>query len=122
VKAFPKLAEAAKAETLWVKETPPGNPQLALYRHAEAETGTLSYLYLGALTKPGKFADVATNDVLELATNADALTAIDTVLMETFFIPWTTSSLTTLDPTRYARTCRFCEFVTVCPGYLEEEE
>jgi superfamily I DNA/RNA helicase len=122
VKAFPKLAEAAKAETLWLKETPPGNPQLALYRHAEAETGTLSYLYLGALTKPGKFADVATNDVLELATNADALTAIDTVLMETFFIPWTTSSLTTLDPTRYARTCRFCEFVTVCPGYLEEEE
>jgi DNA helicase-2/ATP-dependent DNA helicase PcrA len=122
VKAFPKLAEAALGETLWVKETPPGNPQLALYRYAEADTGMLSYLYLGAPTKPGKFADVATNDVLEVATNAEALAAIDTVLMETFFIPWNTGAVTSLDPTRNYRTCRFCEFVTVCPGYLEDEE
>ena len=121
-KAFPKLMEAVTGKTLWVKQTPPGNPQLALYQHAEAGTTLLSYIYLGAPTKPGKFADVATVDALDVNTNAEALSAIDGALAETFFDPWTTGSLTSLDPTRNAWTCRYCTFVTVCPGFLEDEE
>jgi hypothetical protein len=119
--SFPTLAAAVAAKTLWLKETPPANPQLPLYRHAEADTAMLSYLYLGAPTKPGKFADVATADALEIATNPAAIAAIDTALTDTFFVPWTTGALTSLDPTRNARTCRYCDFETVCPGYLEDE-
>ena len=82
----------------------------------------MSYIYLGAPTKPGKFADVATVDALDVKTNGEALSAIDRVLTETFFDPWANGSLTSLDPTRNAWTCRYCAFVTVCPGFLEDEE
>ncbi len=120
--AFPKLETAASDGTLWVKATPPANPQLPLYRHAKAGTGMLAYIYLSAPTKFGKFADAASVDRLEVAIPTHALAAIDTVLSETFFVPWTTGVLTSLEPTRYARTCRHCEFVTVCPGYLEDDD
>jgi DNA helicase-2/ATP-dependent DNA helicase PcrA len=120
--AFSKLEAAVASDALWVKATPPANPQLPLYRRAKPETAALAYLYLGAKTKIGKFADAATTDQLELATDAAAITSIDSVLHKTFFIPWTTGALVSLEPTRNARTCRFCEFITVCPGYLEDED
>jgi superfamily I DNA/RNA helicase len=122
LKAFPKLAEAVTGQTLWAKATPPANPQLPLYRHAKPETGALSYLYLGSHPKFGQFGDVATDDRLELATNPEAIEAIDRALTETFFVPWTTSSVTWLEPTRVARTCKYCEFESVCPGYLEDDD
>lgn len=120
--AFPKLAAAVTAETLWKKATPPGNPQLALYRRAKPQTRTLAYLYLDARPKFGEFTDAAYADRLDLEAGADALAAIDTVLDQTFFTPWRTASVTTLEPTRFARACRTCEFVAVCPGFLEDDD
>ena len=120
--AFVKLAAAVSDGTLWVKATPPGNPQLALYRHAKPETATLAYVYLDARPKFGEFSDAAYGDRLDLVAGAGALAAIDAVLAETFFSPWTTGGVVSLEPTRNARTCRYCEFVTVCPGYLEDDE
>lgn len=120
--AFIKLADAAAGGTLWVKPTPPGNPQVALYRHAKPQTGMLAYLYLDARPKFHEFADAAYADRLDIAKDADALAAIDAVLSETFFKPWTSGSVASLEPTRYARTCRHCEFDFVCPGYLEDDD
>ncbi len=119
--SFPKLAEAVAKQTLWEKATPNANPQLALYRRAQADTSTLSYLYLGADPKFGTFADVATDDRLELASNGDAIEAIEAALAEAFFKPWTGGSMSTVEPTRVARTCSMCEFETVCPGFLEDD-
>ncbi|MBD5656914.1 MAG: PD-(D/E)XK nuclease family protein, partial [Candidatus Eremiobacteraeota bacterium] len=122
LEAFPKLAAAADADTIWRKAPLPGNPQLPLYRNAEPRTGALEYLYLGSESKFGKFDDVATSDRLELATGTEALEAIDRVLAATFFAPWTTATMLSIEPTRVARTCRTCEFETVCPGYLEDDD
>jgi superfamily I DNA/RNA helicase/RecB family exonuclease len=119
--AFPKLSAAASAGDLWVKATPAANPQLALYRHAKPETGSLAYLYLDARPKFADYVDAAHTDRLEIAQNAAALAALDEALAQTFFEPWTTG-VTAIEPTRNARTCRLCEFVAVCPGYLEDDE
>jgi DNA helicase-2/ATP-dependent DNA helicase PcrA len=119
--AFPKLAAAATDGMLWIKATP-GNPQLALYRHAKPETGTLAYVYLDARPKFGEFVDAAHADRLDVAQGAKALADIDGVLSQTFFVPWTTGAVTSLEPTRNARTCRYCEFVNICPGYLEDDD
>jgi DNA helicase-2/ATP-dependent DNA helicase PcrA len=122
LEAFPKLAVAAAEDTIWKKAALPGNPQLPLYRNAKPHTGALEYLYLGCESKFGKFNDAATCDRLEVNTSAVALEAIDKVLADTFFVPWTTSTVLSVEPTRNARTCRFCEFETVCPGYLEDDD
>ncbi len=119
---FPKLAAAASAGELWVKATPPVNPQLALYRHAKRATGSLAYLYLAARSKFGQFTDTAHTDELDVVRDGDALRAVDDALLQTFFGPWTSGAVTNVEPTRNARTCRFCEFVTVCPGFLEDED
>jgi len=120
--AFLKLQTASSEGALWVKATPPGNPQLALYRHAKPEARTLQYLYLDARPKPAEFVDAAHADRLDVSADASALAAIDEVLSQTFFEPWTTAAVTSLEPTRNARTCRYCEFITVCPGYLEDDD
>ncbi len=127
VEAYPKLADAVANDELWSKATPPGNPQLPLYRHARPETTSLAYVYLGVASKHAEYHNAALDD--RLATGADAaardlaaLGAIDAALTETFFVPWTTGALTTLEPTRFARTCRACDFVTVCPGYQEDDD
>jgi RecB family exonuclease len=121
LEAFPKLAIGATENTIWAKSLP-GNPQLPLYRHAKSETSALEYLYLGSESKPGKFDDKATSDRLDLATHSEAINAIDTALNTTFFEPWKDGTITTVASTSNARTCRYCEFVTVCPGFLEDEE
>ena len=120
--AFPKLAAAASAGDLWIKATPPANPQLALYRAAKPQTESLAYLYLDARPKSGEYVDAAHTDRLDIAQDADALAALEDALGRTFFEPWTTGGVTVIEPTRNARTCRFCEFVTICPGYLEDDE
>jgi superfamily I DNA/RNA helicase/RecB family exonuclease len=120
--AFPKLSAAVSAGELWVKATPAANPQLALYRHAKPETGSLAYLYLDAQPKFADYVDAAHTDRLEIAQHGDALSALNDALAQTFFDPWTNGGVTAIEPTRNARTCRFCEFVTVCPGYLEDDE
>ena len=120
--AFPKLAAAAANGNLWVKATPPGNPQLPLYRHAEPATSALAYVYLGAESKFGAYTDAARTDELDLAVDSNALADIDHVLVDTFYEPWTSGTLTSLEPTRNARTCRTCEFIAVCPGYREDDD
>jgi DNA helicase-2/ATP-dependent DNA helicase PcrA len=120
--AFPKLAAAAAAGELWIKARPPANPQLALYRHAKPNTSSLAYVYLDSRPKFGQFTDAAHTDELEIENGAEALTALDDVLTQTFFDPWSTGAVTNVEPTRNARTCRFCDFVTVCPGFLEDED
>jgi DNA helicase-2/ATP-dependent DNA helicase PcrA len=120
--AFAKLAAAAATGELWVKATPPANPQLALYRHAKPAAGSLAYLYLDSRPKFGQFTDAAHTDELDVVEDADALRAVDDALYETFFAPWTSGAVTKVEPTRNARTCRVCEFVTVCPGFLEDED
>ncbi len=119
--AFPRLAEAVSKGTLWEKATPNANPQLALYRLAKRETGALAYVYLGTHSKFGTVADAATDDRLEVAEGAIALEAVDRALKDAFFEPWTKGAVSTVESTRYARTCHFCEFENVCPGYLEDE-
>jgi DNA helicase-2/ATP-dependent DNA helicase PcrA len=122
VTAFSKLAGVVTAGELWVKTTPPANPQLALYRHARTGTRALAYLYLESRPKFSDFSDAAHADELDLVADADVLGALDNALVETFFVPWTSGAITDVEPTRNAQACRFCEFVTVCPGYLEDED
>jgi RecB family exonuclease len=120
--AFPKLSAAVAAGELWVKATPAANPQLALYRQAEPDTGSLAYVYLDARPKFADYVDAAHTDRLEVGENADTLAGVDDALAQTFFEPWSSGVVTTVQPTRNARTCRFCEFVVVCPGYLEDDD
>jgi DNA helicase-2/ATP-dependent DNA helicase PcrA len=120
--AFPKLAAAAAAGDLWIKATPPANPQLALYRFAKPQTGSLAYLYLDARPKSAEYTDAAHTDELDVTQDKDALAALDDALFQTFFGPWTTGAVTEIEPTRNARACRTCEFVTVCPGYLQDDD
>ena len=122
VDSFLKLRDALRDQTLRRKAPPPGNPQLPLYRHAEPKAGTLTYLYLGAASKHNDYEDVAHADRLDVATDSVALDAIDEVLRETFFKPWTTDEVAELEPTEIARTCMQCDFKRVCPGFLEEDE
>jgi hypothetical protein len=82
----------------------------------------LAYVYLNSHPKFDDFADTARVDRLDVVTDAAALASIDGVLSKTFFEPWTAGRVTSLEPTRNGRTCRHCEFVTVCPGYLEDED
>lgn len=123
VEAYDKLRAAVEAGTLRKKPPPAGsNPQLPLYRHAKPGTRELEYLYLGAASKRNDIADVAHADRLDSVRDAAALQAIDAVLSETFFTPWKTGTVENLDPTTIARTCMYCDFVRVCPGYLEDDE
>lgn len=125
-KAFPKIAEHVDNDTLWAKKAPRANPQLALYRHAKPHARELAYVYLGRDSKSDSGEDRATVDLIAFRSNDDLGTAtiaiIDDVLERTFFLPWRTGALASLDPTQIARSCKFCDFVTVCPGYLEDEE
>jgi superfamily I DNA/RNA helicase len=123
VDGYINLRTALEKGTLRNKALPNGtNPQLPLYRHAKPGTRELEYLYLGVASKRNDFADVAHADRLDSVRDAAALEAIDAVLTETFFTPWKTGAIETLDPTTIARTCMYCDFVRVCPGYLEDEE
>lgn len=120
--AFVKLKAAVDSGTLYSKQTPPGNPQLALYRYAKPVASRLDYLYLEARPKAAEFRDAAYADRLDVAKDTEPLAAIDEALFATFFGPWTTGEMRTLDPTAYPRTCRSCEFEHVCPGYAEDDE
>ncbi len=121
--AFVKMRQLVESDTL--REKPPvagGNPQLSLYRHAKPETAALEYVYLGASGKHKKRSDAAHVDRLDVSAQGTALEAIDAVLLETFFEPWKSDALDYLTPTKIARTCRYCDFVRVCPGYLEDDD
>ncbi len=124
--AFPKIAEFVENETLWVKTAPRANPQLALYRHAKTATRELAYIHLARDPKSGAGADRANVDRITFRSAQEAgaatLATIDDVLERTFFTPWRTGTITSLEPTRVARTCKFCDYVTVCPGYIEDDE
>ncbi len=122
VVAFEKLQQAVAAGSLREKAPPDGNPQLPLYRHAKPSVGALTYLYLGAKPKHKEYSNAAHADRLDVSTGSDALNAIEEVLSETFFTPWTTGAVSELEPTKIARTCRYCDFVRVCPGYLEDDD
>ena len=125
-KAFPKIAELVAREALWEKGAPRANPQLALYRHAEPRARELAFVHLALDPKSAAAGDRATVDRVAFGPGDEAgiatLATIDDVLERTFFEPWRTEALASLEPTRYARSCKFCDFVTVCPGYLEDEE
>ena len=125
-KAFPKIAELVDRGALWTKTTPRANPQLALYRHAKPATRELAFVYLARDPKSGPDEDRAHVDRIAFRSDDDAgiatLATIDDVLERTFFEPWRTGALAALEPTRFARSCKLCDFVAVCPGYLEDEE
>ncbi len=117
---FRKLGAAAQT-SLWVKAPSRVNPQLALYRLAIAAR-TLAFVYLDAASKADDYADAAYTDRLVCVDEQPALAAIDAVTATTFSEPWATGAVRSLDPTRFARSCRSCEFTAVCPGYLEDDE
>jgi RecB family exonuclease len=119
---FPKFAAAVAEGQLWVKAMPAVQPQLALYRHAKPQAASLAYLYLGARPKAKDYRDDASADSIDCAADADVLDALQAALSEIFFTPWAAGTLTAVAPTRYARTCRRCDFIRVCPGYLEEDD
>ena len=118
---FIKLGAAAENAGVWTNAPSRANPQLALYRHAIAPA-TLSFVYLDAPPKSDEHADAAYTDRLSCSEQQPALAAIDIALATTFVQPWTTGAIDSLEPTRFARTCRSCEFIAVCPGYLEDDE
>lgn len=122
VAASEKLASAVRDGSLRDKAPISGNPQLALYRYAKSGTSALEYLYLETSAKHDDFEDVANADRLYVENDKAALEAIDEVLSETFFLPWTTGAISELEPTKIARTCMRCDFVRICPGFLEEDE
>lgn len=119
---FLKLKDAVDGGTLWTKPTPPANPQLPLYRSAKPDARRLEYLYLEARPKADEFCDLAYADYLDVAQHTQALAAIDEALFKTFFEPWTTGEISALTPTANSRSCRYCEFEEVCPGYLEDDD
>ena len=122
VASFTALKKSVIENTLREKPVVHGNPQLPLYRHAVPGTGALTYLYLGVASKHDTYKDAAHADRLDVASDAAALAAIDDVLRKTFFEPWTAGAIDELEPTKISRTCLYCDFKRVCPGYLEEDE
>jgi hypothetical protein len=120
--AFVKLNDAVEGGTLWTKAPPAANPQLPLYRGAKPAARRLEYLYLEAHPKAAEFRDAAYPDRLDVGKASAPLAAIDEALFKTFFEPWATGGITDLVPTAEARTCRYCEFEEVCPGFLEDDD